>query len=71
MTQKLNDRVRYTGPQLLGQPRTGVIVRLPVPHKQGMQRRATDDRVMVRTSAPGTTKHPIHPIRVEHLEVIA
>lgn len=67
---KVGDRVRYTGPQLLGKPLVGTIVRLPVPHTKGMARRATDDRVMVLKSAPGTTKHPICPVRVHHLEVI-
>lgn len=68
---KVGDRVRYIGPQLLGVPWTGVIARLPTPHThKGQVRRADDDRVMVRKSAGAATKHPIRPVRVEHLEVI-
>lgn len=71
MTLKLGDRVRYTGPYLLGQPFTGVIVRLPVPHTaKGQKRRAADDRVIVRVGVDATSKHPERPVRVDHLEII-
>jgi hypothetical protein len=94
----VGDRVKYIGPQLLGKPWTGIVVRLPVPHlrpgtqapgirkrevngadapvssfplgpmRPGGERHATDDRVMVRVQgAEGKTKHPIRPVRPEHL----
>jgi len=71
MTLKIGDRVRYTGPQLLGQPFVGTIERLPTPHThKGQKRRATDDMVLVRTAVSDTSKHPVRPVRVNHLEVI-
>ena len=100
LSYSLGDEVIYTGPQLLGQPFKGTIVRLPVPHakegqpqqtgglkrrlvngvdttvlawplgpaRPGGKRHATDDMVMVRVhGAEGKTKHPIRPVRAEHL----
>lgn len=64
------DKVRYTGPVLLGQPITGTVMRLPTKHVKGKPRHATEDRVMVLVSSGKQTKHAVRPIRPEHLEKI-
>ena len=73
MTIKLGDQVEYTGPILLGTRWSGTVARLPVPHTSAeQQRRATDDRVMVKVPQDQVVGKPpkYRAVRVEHLKVV-
>ena len=69
---KVGDRVRYTGPILLGTRWEGVIERLEVPHVRDVPRRVLDDRIMLRVAnnVPGCPAHR-RAARREELEKIS